>query len=89
MKRNTPTKRHLGAKIKYYREKKGLTQEELAAQLQVRGCDLSRISVGHIECGHRTTSIYEIDKLVEVLGVDYNALFAEAQESGDSKKNHV
>lgn len=79
MKRSTPMDRHLGAKIKYYREKRGLTQEQMAAQLQVRGCDLSRIALGHIECGHRTTSIFEIDKIVEVLGVDYNALFARDQ----------
>ena len=33
--------------------------------------------VGQIEIGYRATSVFEIDKLVEVLGVDYNALFAQ------------
>ena len=33
--------------------------------------------VGQIEIGYRATSVYEIDKLAEVLHVDYNALFAQ------------
>jgi len=83
MKRNTPMERHLGAKIRSYRKAKGLTQEEMAAQLQVRGCDISRVGLGHIECGHRSTSVFEIDKIVEVLGVDYNALFAQEETKED------
>ena len=58
-------------------------QEEMAAQLQVRGCDISRVGLGHIECGHRSTSVFEIDKIVEVLGVDYNALFAQEETKED------
>ena len=76
MRRSTPQARHIGAKVKYYREKRDLTQEELAAQLQTRGCNITRTMVGHIETGYRTASIFEIDALTEVLGVDYNALFA-------------
>ena len=34
------------------------------------------LMVGHIETGYRTASVFEIDMLVEVLGIDYNALFA-------------
>lgn len=69
--------RNLGAKVRYYRTLRGLTQKALAAQLQVNGCDLSEIMIAHIEIGRRTVSIFEIDKLVEVLRIDYNALFAQ------------
>lgn len=77
MKRNTPMDRNIGAKVQYYRKQRGLTQKALAAQLQINGCDLSEIMVAQIEIGHRMVSIFEIDKLVEVLHVDYNALFAQ------------
>lgn len=77
MKRSTPMHRNIGAKVQYYRKELGITQKELAARLQVNDCDLSETIVGHIETGHRAVSVYEIDKLVEVLGVDYNALFAQ------------
>ena len=69
--------RNIGGKVKYYRELRGMTQKELAARLQTCGCDLTEAMVGQIEIGYRATSVYEIDKLAEVLHVDYNALFAQ------------
>ncbi len=77
MKRSTPRSRNIGQKVKYYRELRGLTQKELAARLQTVGCDLTDILVRLIESGYRATSVFEIDKLAEVLRVDYNALFAQ------------
>lgn len=77
MKRSTPLTRNIGAKVKYYRCLRHLTQEELSAQLQTVGCDITRAMVSQIETGYRAVSIFEIDKLTEVLGVDYNALFAQ------------
>jgi len=77
MRRSTPLERNIGAKVKYYRRAKELTQEALAAQLQTKGCDITRAMVSQIETGYRAVSIFEVDKLVEVLGVDYNALFAQ------------
>ena len=77
MKRSTPMGRNIGAKVRHYRRERGLTQKELAAQLQVDGCDLSEIMVAQIEIGRRMVSVFEIDKLAEVLRVDYNALFAQ------------
>lgn len=77
MKRSTPMDRNIGKKVKFYRNKLGVTQGELAARLQVNGCDLSETMIGQIEIGHRAVSVFEIDKLTEVLHVDYNALFAQ------------
>ena len=76
MKRSTPLDRNIGRKGRYYRKQLGLTQKELAARLQVNGCDMTETMVGQIEIGYRMVSIFEIDKLTEVLNVDYNALFA-------------
>ena len=55
----------------------GLSQKQLAAQLQTNGCDITETMLGHIATGYRSTSIFEIDKLAEALKVDYNALFAQ------------
>ena len=77
MKRSTPLDRNIGGKVKFYRLQRGLTQKALAAKLQTAGCDITETMVGHIETGYRGTSVYEIDKLTEVLQVDYNALFAQ------------
>lgn len=68
MKRTTPLTRHIGGKVREYRLKNGWTQTELAARMQVVGCDLSREIIARIESGFRQTSVFEIDKFVEVFG---------------------
>lgn len=77
MNRSTPKERNIGRKVAYYREQRGLTQKELAAQLQTVGCDMTSEMIWKAENGRRCLSVYEIDKLAEVLRVDYNALFAQ------------
>ena len=59
MKRSTPLTRNIGAKVKYYRKLRGLSQKQLAAQLQTNGCDITETMLGHIETGYRSTSIFE------------------------------
>ena len=77
MNRCTPKQRNIGKKVAQYREQCGLTQKELAARLQTVGCDMTSEMVWKAENGRRNLSIFEIAKLTEVLGVDYNALFAQ------------
>ena len=77
MNRSTPKQRNIGRKVAYYREQRGLTQKELAAQLQTVGCDMTSEMIWKAENGRRCLSVYEIDKLAEVLHVDYNALIAQ------------
>jgi len=77
MNRSTPKKRNIGRRVAFYRELRGLTQKELAAQLQTVGCDMTSEMVWKAENGRRNLSVFEIDKLTEVLRVDYNALFAQ------------
>lgn len=73
----TPLTRHIGGKVREYRLKNGWTQTELAARMQVVGCDLSREIIARIESGFRQTSVFEIDKFVEVFGITYNDLFTQ------------
>lgn len=79
MNRSTPKKRNIGQKVRYYRVQRGLSQKDLAARLQTVGCDMTSEMIWKAENGRRNLSIFEIDKLVEVLRVDYNALFAQEE----------
>lgn len=76
MNRCTPKERNIGQRVKYYRIQCGLSQKDLAARLQTLGCDMTSDMVWKVENGRRNLSVFEIDKLTEILKVDYNALFA-------------
>lgn len=72
---NKEIEKIIGGNIKALREKKGLTQEQLAAKLQVNGCDITRSSVAKIECGQRHLYTDEIIILKEILSVEYEDIF--------------
>lgn len=67
----------VGRNVRALREKAGLTQELLAARLQVRGCDVTRSALAKIEVGQRHLYPDEIRAIKEVLGVPYAAIFEE------------
>lgn len=73
---NAEIEKQIGANIRALREKAGLTQEMLAAQLQVRGCDVTRSAVAKIEVGQRHLYPDEIKCLKEILNVPYDDIFA-------------
>ena len=58
-----------GKKVKQARKKQGLSQENLAARLQVEGINIERDSVSRIEIGTRFVSDYELAALCKVLKV--------------------
>ena len=58
-----------GARIKQARKKLKLSQQMLAAKLQVAGVCIERDSVSRIEIGTRFVTDYEILILSEILGV--------------------
>ena len=72
---NAEYERALGQNIRALRMKKGLSQEQLAAQLQVRGCDVTRSALAKIEVGQRHIYPDELRALRDALGVPYEALF--------------
>ena len=53
---NAEYERALGQNIRVLRMKKGFSQEQLAAQLQVRGCDVTRSALAKIEVGSGTST---------------------------------
>ena len=66
----TNIKKLLGKKIKTYREKKGLTQEELAEKIGIN----SR-SVSLIECGTNFITADTLTNIINALDVSPKALF--------------
>ena len=65
----------VGDNIKAIREKRKMTQEQLAAKIQLRGCDITRSAVAKIEVGQRHLYIDEIILLKDILNVSYDDIF--------------
>ena len=65
----------LGANLRKCRKQRGMTQDRVAAQLQVRGCDISRGTLAKIEAGIRHVSVTELKAIKSVLDVGYGDLF--------------
>ena len=65
----------MGRHLAKLRQDKGLTQEQLAARLQVQGCDLTRSALAKIEVGQRHLYPDEIKALRVVLGIIYEQIF--------------
>ena len=72
---NTEYEYALGQNIRTLRLKRGLSQEQLAAQLQTRGCDITRSALAKMEVGQRHIYPDELKLLRELLGVSYEELF--------------
>lgn len=71
---NAEYERALGQNIRVLRMKKGFSQEQLAARLQVCGCDVTRSALAKIEVGQRHIYPDELRALREILGVAFEEL---------------
>jgi transcriptional regulator with XRE-family HTH domain len=65
----------IGENIRKSRNAKGMTQEQLSAQLQIRGCDISRGTLAKIEAGIRHISVDELNTIKAVLDISYDEFF--------------
>lgn len=66
--------KQVGSNIRKIRIKNKMTQEELSAKLQLRGCDITRSALAKIEVGQRHIYIDEIKLIKELLNVSYDEL---------------
>ncbi len=60
----------IGSRVNKARIKLGLSQNELAAKLQVEGVQLEQKSISRIEVGERFVADYELLMLANILKVD-------------------
>lgn len=63
-------KEAVGKRIKYLRNRIGISQEELADK-----ADIDRTYITSVECGKRNISIINIEKLAKALGVTLSEFF--------------
>ena len=71
---NVSVEKRIGQNIRSVREANGLTQEMLAARLQLRGCDITRSAVAKIEVGQRHLYPDELILIKEILNVSYEEI---------------
>ncbi|MBE6011383.1 helix-turn-helix domain-containing protein [Anaeropeptidivorans aminofermentans] len=74
MNQNIKAHKTIGDNIQKGRKEKGLTQEQLSAQLQVIGCDISRGTLAKIEAGIRHISLEELNAIKDVLEMSYDEI---------------
>ena len=72
---NAEIEKKIGKNIRVLRERADLTQEQVAAKLQIRGCDVTRSAVAKIEVGQRHLYPDEIILLKEILRASYEEIF--------------
>lgn len=72
---NAEYEKHFGQNIRKLRESRKITQEMLAAKLQVNGCDITRSAIAKIEVGQRHVYPDEIKLIREILAVSFEELF--------------
>ncbi len=72
---NVSIEKRIGNNIRSLRERAGLTQEQVAAKLQINGCDITRSAVAKIEVGQRHLYPDEIILLKNILSATYDEIF--------------
>ena len=71
---NAEYERILGQNIRRLRLARHLSQEQLSAQLQVRGCDITRSALAKIEVGQRHIYPDELKAMREIFRIAFDEL---------------
>ena len=66
----------IGKKVRELRLQKGLTQDQLAAKLEINEIKIDRIVISRIESGNRFVSDYEIAEIAKALDTTPNFLLS-------------
>ena len=72
---NAEIEKRVGQNIRILREQRGMTQELLAAKLQLMGCDITRSAIAKIEVGQRHLYLDEVILIREILNVPFEDIF--------------
>jgi len=67
----------IGRNIQTVRMAIGLTQEQVVAELQLRGSTMSRSTLANIEAGRRNIKASDLKLLKVFFGVEYDEFFKE------------
>ena len=72
---NIDFEKNFGNNLRKIRDSKKMTQEVVAAKMQLRGCDITRSAVAKIEVGQRHIYPDEILILKEIFDVSFDEMF--------------
>ncbi|MBQ8228119.1 MAG: helix-turn-helix transcriptional regulator [Clostridia bacterium] len=72
---DTNFEKKFGSNLRRIRESKKMTQETVAAKMQLSGCDITRSALAKIEVAQRHIYADEILLLKEIYGVSFDELF--------------
>ena len=72
-----------GKRIRAAREKRGFSQEQLAAKMQIDGLEITQRAISRVETGARVVPDYELPFYARALGVRVLWLLGLEDESGD------
>lgn len=72
---NIEIEKRVGKNVRILREKAGMTQDQLAAKLQLNGCDITRSAVAKIEVGQRHLYPDEVILIKNILNTDFESIF--------------
>ena len=71
---NYTIEKAVGQNIKKFREGLKITQDQLSAQLQVNGCDITRSALAKIEVGQRHIYVDELILFKKLLKTSFDEL---------------
>ena len=71
---------NMGANLRALRDKSGLSQEKLCAELQRRGCDIGRTTYAKYESGELNIKASVIVTLKKIYNCSYDDFFAGLEE---------
>lgn len=66
----------IGQNLRALRLSAKMTQEDVVAQLQLNGCDVSRSAYSQMESGTYNIRVSELIALTQIFHVDFNTIFA-------------
>lgn len=66
----------IGEKVKLARIKNKITQEQLAARLELNDVQLDRIAISRIESGNRFVADYEVVEIAKALNISVEFLLS-------------
>ena len=75
MARLKPKANHIGQNVVKLRALRGLTQEQLAAKVQINGSNMTRQVIANIESGRRSVSEDQIRHLANVFRCSFDGIF--------------
>ena len=70
----------VGQRVAALRKKRGLNQQELLAQLQLRGVEISQSGLSELEGQNRKVSDRELVALADNLGISVDELLRQSQD---------